>query len=98
MTYSVWGIGRLHTLPLEQKSDGARALALPLTERCHQLLEFCRPLNLEEDFIAVVGDLDVEMLRGGRTLGLLGRSCLGVICHLLLGMTFAGVCDTWQGG
>jgi hypothetical protein len=34
---------------------------MPLAEGVHQLLEDCRVLNLEVDFIVVVGYFDIQM-------------------------------------
>lgn len=48
-------------------------LALSLAECIHQLLQGCGSLDLEEDFVVVVGDLDVEVLDRGGSCFLLGR-------------------------
>lgn len=71
-TYSVWGVLRTNSRTVEEEADGSLLLALTLTEGVHQLLQLGRALDLEEDLIVVVGDLDVEVLRGSRAF-LFGR-------------------------
>ena len=41
-------------------------LSLTFAKSIHQLLQVGRALDLEENFVVVVGDLDVEVLNGGR--------------------------------
>lgn len=66
VTYLVGCIGWLHTRPLEKESDRVQALALALAESRHELFQLCASLDLEEYFVVVVGDLDVEVLAVGR--------------------------------
>lgn len=62
----LWRVLTCHSLSFEQKSHGLCVLALPLTECIHQLLEFSASLDLEEDFIVVICNLDVQVLGGRR--------------------------------
>lgn len=55
---------------VKEEANGGNLLALALTESIHQLLQLGGPLDLEEDFVVVVGHLDVEVL------GLAGRASL----------------------
>ena len=48
-------------------------LALSLAECIHQLLQGCGSLDLEEDFVVVIGHLDVKVLDRGGSCFLLGR-------------------------
>lgn len=57
----MWSVWWVHPLPIEEKATGLDRLALPLTEGIHELLQLRRPLDLEEDFVIVVGDLDVDV-------------------------------------
>ena len=66
VTYRLWRIRRLDTRAIEKKTDSVGHLALPVTERIHELLERCGPLDLEKDLVIVIRDLDIEMLRLGR--------------------------------
>jgi hypothetical protein len=61
-THSVWTVGRLDSAAIEQESHRAWGATLSLAERVHQLLQSSSPLNLEEDFVVVVGDLDIEVV------------------------------------
>lgn len=63
LTYRLGVVRGLHTLPVEQEPYTASGLALSVAEGIHQLLQLGCPLDLEEDFVVVVGDLDIEMLR-----------------------------------
>ena len=69
-----------HPLAIEQKPDCLCVLTLPVAKGIHQFLEFGTPLDLKEDFIVVVGDLDVQMLGGLRCLTTIGR--LVLVGHL----------------
>ena len=60
-TYIVWSIWRIHPLSIEEEAAALRCLALPLTERIHELLQLRGSLDLEEHFVVVVCDLDVDM-------------------------------------
>lgn len=62
--YGFWGVVVRHTLTVEEKPARAARLATSLTEGVHQLLELCGALDLEENFRLVIGNFDVEMLRG----------------------------------
>lgn len=77
----------MNALALEQKADGRHALALAFAKSIHELLKLRTTLNLEEDFIIVVGHLDVQVLgassgglgalAGGATAFVLSRHCGG---------------------
>jgi hypothetical protein len=41
-------------------------LALAIAEGVHQFFELCCSFNLKEDFIVIIGDLDIEVLRWSR--------------------------------
>jgi hypothetical protein len=60
-THIVWSIWRIHPLSIEEKAAALRRFALPLTERVHEFLQLCGSLNLEEDFVVVVRDFDVDV-------------------------------------
>jgi hypothetical protein len=61
-TYTLWVIRRVDSCTIEQEAHAARALALTLTERVHELLELSCALDLEEDLVVGVGDFDVQVL------------------------------------
>lgn len=61
-THCVWCVGRVDSLAVEEEAHALRALALPLAEGIHELLQLCGALNLEEHLVVVVRDLDVQML------------------------------------
>ena len=60
-----------HPCTVEKKSHSGHLLALTLAESVHQFLQWCGPLDLEEDFIVVVCDLDIQVLNGRSRLVLL---------------------------
>jgi len=72
-------VGGLYTATIEEEPDRSGSLALSLAEGIHQLLEGGGALDLEEDFIVVVGNFDVEMLTLTTALGLLGGSWASVV-------------------
>jgi len=47
---------------VKEEANGGNLLALALAKGIHQLLQLGGPLDLEEDFVVVVGHLDVEVL------------------------------------
>lgn len=55
-------VGCVDALPVEEKADASRGLALALTESVHKLLELRGPLDLEEDFVVVIRHLNVKVL------------------------------------
>jgi len=57
-------------LSVEKESHTGRSFALTLAEGIHELLELGGTLDLEVDFVVVVGHLNVEVLAA---LGLLWR-------------------------
>jgi hypothetical protein len=61
-TYLIRAVRRLDSASVKEESNRVRRLALSVTEGIHQFLELCRPLDLEEYFVVVVGDFDVEVL------------------------------------
>jgi len=64
----------VHSGAVEQEATASDVLALALTECVHELLQLGCALDLEEHFIVVVGDLDVQMFGG---LGLFLLACWG---------------------
>lgn len=60
--YRIRTVGGLNATTIEKKADRVGGLALSLTEGIHQFLQGCGTLDLEEDFIVVVGNFDVEVL------------------------------------
>lgn len=93
-TYLIRAICGLNSASVEEKSNRVRRLALSFTEGIHQFLELCRPLDLEEYFVIVVGYFNVEMLRGDGSFGLLagrGAFVVGHVCWLFFGFFFATV-------
>lgn len=61
-THSLGVVGRVHARAVKEEAHGVNALALAVAEGIHQLLEWSGALDLEEDFVVVVGDLDVQVL------------------------------------
>lgn len=79
-TYSIRCVRGLDSRAVEEESHGAGGLSLAFAEGTHQLLELCGTLDLEEDFVVVVGNLDVQVLRvGGRLLA--GGAVLVLVRH-----------------
>lgn len=72
-TYRVRSVFGAHTGSIEQETHGGHLLSLAFAEGIHELLQLRGALNLEEDFIVVVGNLDVEVLHRGGAAFLLGR-------------------------
>lgn len=86
-TYGVRSVFGANSCTVEEEPNGGCLFSLPLTEGVHQLLKLGRALDLEEDFVVVVGDLDVQVLRGscgfllGRHVGMVERGDLGSECQ-----------------
>lgn len=64
----IWTICSLNTAAVEEEANGVWCFALSFAESIHQLLQLSGTLDLEEDFIIVVGNLDVQVL-GNRAYG-----------------------------
>lgn len=62
-TYSIRRICGLDTRSIKEESDGGGSLSLPFAEGVHQLLQLCCALDLEKNFVVVIRDLYVEVLR-----------------------------------
>jgi len=74
-THSLWVIGGVDSLTIEEESHAGGSLALTVAEGIHELLELGGALDLEVDLVVVIGDLDVKVLAA---LGLLRwRSSVG---------------------
>lgn len=54
-------ISRVDSCPIKEEADTCHRFALTLAERVHELVESGCALDLEEDFVVVVGDFDVEV-------------------------------------
>ena len=63
-TYRVRAIARVDTNAIKQEANCIGHLALTVAERIHELLELGSPLDLEEHLVVVIGDFDVQVLRG----------------------------------
>lgn len=61
-THSLRVVGGVDSLAVEEESHTGRGLSLTLAESIHELLELGGALDLEVDFVVVVGHLDVEVL------------------------------------
>lgn len=72
-TYRVGGVFGAHSCSIKEEANCGHLLALALAESVHELLQLGRPLDLEEHLIVVIGDLDVQVLRGGGRSVLLGH-------------------------
>ena len=72
-TYSVWGIFGSYTGAVEKEPNGGHLLSLTFAKSIHQLSQVGRALDLEEDFVVVIGHLDVKVLDRGGSCFLLGR-------------------------
>lgn len=70
-TYCVWVVLRGNARALEQESHAGDVLALAIAESIHELAKRGCALNLKENLVVVVGDLDVQVLRGTSILRLL---------------------------
>src|ERR1700761_3378376 len=62
-SYRFGSILRRNSRTVKEKSARLNTLALSVAESLHQLAQGSLALYLEEDFIVVIGDLDVKMLR-----------------------------------
>ena len=69
-THRVWAIIWVHTRTIEEKSNRGGCFSLTLAEGVHELREVGSALDLEEDFVVVVRDLDVQMLALGLVVGI----------------------------
>lgn len=58
-TYGVRRVFGAHTGTIEQEPNSRHLLPLPFTEGIHELLQLRGPLDLEEHFVVVIGNLDV---------------------------------------
>lgn len=65
-TYGVRSVLGANSCTIEEEANSRRLLSLTLAEGVHQLLKLGRALDLEEDFVVVVRNLDVEVLCGSR--------------------------------
>lgn len=76
---AVWVVCGLDSLSIEQETNALDILSLPVAKRIHEFLKLCRSLDFEEDFVVVVRDLDVQVLRLAGVFGFvhIGRSTLG---------------------
>jgi hypothetical protein len=61
-THSLWVVGRVDSLTVEEESHTGRGFALTLAEGVHELLELGGALDLEVDLVVVVGHFDVQVL------------------------------------
>jgi len=61
----LWVIRRVHTGSVEEESHTAGCLSLTFTEGIHKFLELRCSLDLEEDFVVVIGYFDVQVLACG---------------------------------
>ena len=52
----------LDTVAIEQESRRLHIFSLSFAERPHQFLEFCAPLDLEENLVVAIRYFDVQML------------------------------------
>ena len=62
VTHDVWGVTGVDSGAVEEEAHAREGLALTLAEGVHELLKLGGALDLEEDFVVVVGNLDVEVL------------------------------------
>ena len=69
---------------IEEESNRRNLFALTFAERSHQFVKFCRSLDLEKDFVIVVGHLDVEMLATCRRLRLRAIGRLTIVGHFCM--------------
>jgi len=72
---------------------------LSLAESIHQLLKGSGTLDLEEDFIVVIGDLDIEVFTLATGLGLLWSAWASVIVrsrHVDQKVKWIWSCSGWR--
>lgn len=79
ITYRVGGVALLNSLALEQETHGLDVLALSFAKGSHQLLKLSGTLDLEEHFVVVVRDLDVQVLATGRGVLSLSRRAAALV-------------------
>lgn len=73
-----------HSSAIKEETDRRGLLSLTLTESIHKLLQLRAALDLEEDFIVVVCDLDIEVLDGSRSItSVLGHDGIISECEIL---------------
>ncbi len=65
MTHRVGAISRVDPGTIEQEPHRCWGFALTIAEGVHELGESCGALDLEEDFVIVVCDFDVEVFALG---------------------------------
>lgn len=61
MAYGIWTIRLCNSCAIEQESDGLAILPRSVAESIHQLFKLGRAFDLEENFIVIIRDLNVEM-------------------------------------
>lgn len=61
-THRVWAISWVDSRTIEEKSNRGRCFSLTLAEGVHELREGGGALDLEEDFVVVICDLDIQVL------------------------------------
>ena len=86
MTYRIGAISRIDPSAVKKKPHSGWCFALTLTKSVHELAEGSGALDLEEDFVVIVGNFDVEVFTLG--LFLLVASATG-------GLFAVGHCE-WQ--
>ncbi len=77
--YRFRAVSGLYTATIEEKPDRSGSLALSFAKGIHQLFEGRGTLDFEEDFVVVVGNLDVEMLTLATSLSLFGGAWASVV-------------------
>jgi len=71
----VWTVFWPNPLPVEQEAYSRKLFPLSVAEGIHQLFQLRRLLDLEEDFVIIIRDFDVQMFGwwGRRILATVGR-------------------------
>jgi len=62
ITHHLGVVGGVDSGAVEEEAHAGERLSLTLAEGIHELLQLGCALDLEEDFVVVVGDLDVQVL------------------------------------
>jgi hypothetical protein len=80
-TYRVWVVCSCYALTVEQESYARDILSLAVAEGVHKFTEGSGALDLEEDFVVVIGHLDVKVLALAAILRLLLHVGRTVVRH-----------------
>lgn len=61
ITYTLRIVRSVDSLPIKEEATRPEFLALPLTERVHELFQLCTALDLEEHLVVPVCHFDIQV-------------------------------------